>query len=130
MQPYPNLANGGPHNQGRYSDPNPINLDTNPQSTRPFPRDPAFPYIPASGTNDLIAMESLMYLQLTNGSYVFLVRSDDGFKLTCGPNPADTNFVVGQFDAGRGNDTPSTMYLTVTNSGLYPMRLLYFQGRF
>jgi hypothetical protein len=73
-------------------------------------------------------MEALMYLQLTNGNYVVAVRSDDGFKLTAGPTASDTNLVLGLFDGGRGNDTPSIIYFTVQTNGLYPMRLLYYQA--
>jgi hypothetical protein len=36
--------------------------------------------------------------------------------------------VIGLFDGGRGNGTPSTMYCTVATNGLFPMRLLYFQA--
>jgi hypothetical protein len=76
--------------------------------------------------NNNIALETLMYLQLTNGNYILTVRSDDGFRLTEGI--AHTNRILGQFDGGRGNGTPTTMYITVLTNGLYPMRLLYFQA--
>jgi hypothetical protein len=71
-------------------------------------------------------LEALMYLQLTNGNYIFAVRSDDGFKLTEGPTY--TNRTLGLFDGGRGNGTPSIFYVTVLTNGVYPMRLLYFQA--
>ena len=96
--------------------------------TPEFPAKSEFPYVPAGNPNNNIAMESLMYLELTNGNYVFTVRSDDGFKLTAGPTPGDTNLVLGLFDGGRGNGTPSTFYVTVLTNGLYPMRLLYYQA--
>jgi hypothetical protein len=84
--------------------------------------------VTAGGQNNNIALEALMYLQLNAGNYVIAVRSDDGFKLTAGPTPGDTNLVLGFFDGGRGNGAPSTIYLTVQTSGVYPMRLLYFQA--
>jgi len=127
-QPYPNLANGGPNADGSYSEANVINYDITgaPTGTPAFPFKSAFPYVPAGNPNNNIAMESLMYLQLTNGNYIFVMRSDDGFKLTEGP--ANTNLTIGSFDGGRGNGAPTTMYVNVVTNGLYPMRLLYFQA--
>ncbi len=129
-QPWPNLANGGPNGDGSYSEANTINYDITggPTGTPTFPYKSPYPYVPAGAVNNNIAMAALMYLQLTNGSYVFNVRSDDGFRLTAGPTPGNTNLVLGQFDGGRGNNTPTTFYITVTNSGLYPMRLLHYQA--
>ncbi|MDB6124128.1 MAG: hypothetical protein JWQ71_3121 [Pedosphaera sp.] len=128
-QPYPNLA-AGPDGNGLFSDTNVINFDINATSTGTFPGDAAFPYIPASGTNNFFAMEALMYVQLSPGIYTFAVRSDDGFKFTTGPTPANTNLTLGIFDGGRGNDNASTFDFIVQTNGLYPMRLLYFQGEF
>jgi hypothetical protein len=128
-QPYPNLANGGPNADGSYSEANVINYDINAVNAGGvFAGDSAFPYVPAAAVNNNIALEALMYLQLTNGNYVFVVRSDDGFKLTAGPTPGNTNLVLGLFDGGRGNGTPSIFYVTVKTDGLYPMRLLYYQA--
>lgn len=128
-QPYPNLANGGPNADGSFSETGVLNYDIDAVNNGgTFGGDTAFPYVLANPVNNNIAMEALMYLQLTNGNYIFVVRSDDGFKLTTGPTPADTNFVIGLFDGGRGNGTPSTMYCTVATNGLFPMRLLYFQA--
>src|SRR5205823_5006991 len=56
--------------------------------------------------------------------------SDDGFRQTVGPTVCDTNFVLGEFILDRGNGTPSTYQFIVQTNGLYPMRLLYWQGRF
>ena len=128
-QPYPNLANGGPNADGNYAEPDVINYDINAVNAGGvFAGDAAFPYVPAAAVNNNIALEALMYLQLTNGNYVFVVRSDDGFKLTAGPTPGNTNLVLGLFDGGRGNGTPSIFYVTVKTNGLYPMRLLYYQA--
>jgi hypothetical protein len=127
-QPYPNLANGGPNADGSYSETNVLNYDITgtPTGTPAFPFKSPFPYVPASGLNNNIALEARMYLQLTNGNYVFVVRSDDGFQLTEGPT--FTNRTLGLFDGGRGNGTPSVFYVTVVTNGLYPMRLLYYQA--
>ena len=73
-------------------------------------------------------MAATAYLELPAGGYSFGVRSDDGFKLTAGPTATDTNLVLGFFDGGRGNGTPSIIYFTIQTNGLYPMRLLYYQA--
>jgi len=118
----------GRNADGSYSETNTLNYDItgNPTGTPVFPYKSAFPYVPAGNPNNNIALESLMYLQLTNGNYIFVVRSDDGFKLTEGPTY--TNLTLGLFDGGRGNGTPSVFYVTVLTNGLYPMRLLYYQA--
>jgi hypothetical protein len=129
--PYPNTATNA-NGSNFYAESNTINYDITggPTGSFTFPTKSPFPYVPASGTNNWIAMEAEFYAQLGVGQYIIQVRSDDGFRLTCGPTPTDTNFVVGQFDGGRGNGTPTTMYVNVTTAGLYPMRLLYYQGMF
>jgi hypothetical protein len=128
--PYPNLA-GGPKGDGRYLEPGAINYDitgTNNGST--FPTKSPFPYVPAEGTNNFIAMEAFAYLQLSPGAYTFAVRSDDGFRQTVGPTVCNTNFVLAEYILDRGNGTPSTYQFIVQTNGLYPVRLLYWQGRF
>jgi hypothetical protein len=127
-QPYPNLANGGPNADGAFIETNILNYDITglPTGAAAFPFKSGFPYVPTNTLNNNIALETLMYLQLTNGNYILTVRSDDGFRLTEGI--AHTNRILGQFDGGRGNGTPTTMYITVLTNGLYPMRLLYFQA--
>jgi hypothetical protein len=130
-QPYPNEA-GGPNGGGRFIEPATINYDITGAATgaATFANKAAFPYVPAGAVNNFIAMEALAYVQLSPGVYRFAVRSDDGFKTTVGPTVCDTNFVLGIFDGGRGNDNPSTFDFIVQTAGLYPMRLLYFQGEF
>ncbi|MDB6122276.1 MAG: hypothetical protein JWQ71_1269 [Pedosphaera sp.] len=129
-QPYPNLANGGPNADGSYSETNAINYDITglPTGTPAFPYKSAFPYVPAGNPNNNIAVEALMYLQLTNGNYIFAVRSDDGFKLTEGSTLANQSLTLSSFDGGRGNGTPTLTYVTVLTNGLYPVRLLYYQA--
>ncbi|MDB6017176.1 MAG: hypothetical protein JWR19_1665 [Pedosphaera sp.] len=130
-QPYPNLAvDGGGTNF--FADTGTINFDITgaPSGSYTFPTKAAFPYVPAGGTNNFIAMAAEAYLQLAPGSYNFLVRSDDGFQLSSGITTKDTNIIVGAFDGGRGNDNPTTMYVNVLTNGLYPIRLLYLQAKF
>jgi len=127
--PYPNLA-AGPNGDGSYVEIGAINYDITaaPTGTPTFPYKNAFPNVAPSAVNNNIAMQALTYVELTPGSYHFAVRSDDGFKLTAGPTATDTNLVLGQFDGGRGNGSPSDIYFSVSAAGLYPMRLLYYQA--
>lgn len=127
LEPYVNLLTGNLLAMD-YSETDRLNYDItgNPTGTPAFPYKSTFPFVTAGNPNNNIALEAQMYLQLTNGNYVFVVRSDDGFKLTEGP--AKTNLTLGQFDGGRGNGTPTTMYVTVLTNGVYPMRLLYYQA--
>jgi hypothetical protein len=128
--PYPNVA-GGPRGDGRYLEPGAINYDitgTNNGST--FALKWPFPYVPAAGTNNFIAMEAFAYLQLAPGAYTFAVRSDDGFRQTVGPTVCDTNMVLAEYILDRANVTPSNYEFIVKTNGLYPMRLLYWQGQF
>jgi|GEM_PF-3135615 len=128
---YANLATNG-SGSNFYAESNTVNYDITGFATgsATFATKSPFPYVPAAATNDLMAMAAETYLQLGVGQYVVLVRSDDNFQLTCGPTPANTNFYIAAYDNGRNNAFPTTMYLNVTNAGLYPMRLLYGQGRF
>jgi len=125
--PYINLITGDLLAQN-FAETNTLNYDITglPTGTPAFQSKSAFPFVPAGNPNNNIALETLMYLQLTNGNYIFVVRSDDGFKLSEGPTY--TNLTLGLFDGGRGNGTPSVFYVTVLTNGLYPMRLLYYQA--
>ncbi|HMO64338.1 MAG TPA: hypothetical protein PKE47_03785 [Verrucomicrobiota bacterium] len=117
--PYTNLADtatSGP--DGRFQEPNIISYAAG-----------SFPGIPGTeGAIENIAMEAVTYISLAPGTYSMIVNSDDGFRLTTG-NVADRlqEFVVGQFDGGRGaGDT--VMNFSITQAGVYPFRLIYQQG--
>ncbi len=130
-QPYTNMA-AGPNGNGTYTETNTINYDITGRASGAwtFATKTNFPYVPANGTNNYIALAASMYLQLTQGVYTFAVRSDDGFELTAGPTPANTNVLLGIFDAGRPNYVATTFDFIVQTNGLYPMRLVYDQGLF
>jgi len=72
-------------------------------------------------------VQALFYLQLNAGSYHLAVRSDDGFGLNTGATPATATQVIGQYNSGRANTTPSDIFITAPTNGFYPMNLLYFQ---
>lgn len=117
--PYENIADpatSGP--DGRYNEENIISYAAG-----------AFPGIPGTEGGVLnIALEAVTYLELAPGTYSMIVNSDDGFRLTTG-NIADRlqEFVVGQFDGGRGV-TDTVMNFSITQAGVYPFRLTYEQG--
>ena len=74
-------------------------------------------------------MEILGFLRFQSaGVYQMGVNSDDGFAVTVGVNPKD-RFAqnLGQFDSGRG-PSDSLFYVVITNSAIYPFRLLWENG--
>ncbi len=91
-----------------------------------------FPGLPST-TEDTnfnnIALDAVAYLDLDPGSYSFIVNSDDGFRVYMGSDARDqlTSVILGEFDGGRGaGDT--VMNFSVSQAGLYSMRLIYEQG--
>ncbi len=88
-----------------------------------------FPGIPGTEFTTInIAMEAITYVPLQPGTYTMVVNSDDGFRVTTG-NVFDrvAEIRLAEFDAGRGaSDT--VFQFTVTKAGVYPFRLVYFQG--
>lgn len=119
-------------NNGIYYDQN-INYELAGNLQGYFCGDRTFPGIGPSdpgwngGNPDNIAMAATALLQLSAGKYVFGVRSDDGFKVSTGANPPYTDLVLGTFEGGRGSAETQFSFIAPVD-GLYPMRLLYYQG--
>jgi hypothetical protein len=93
-------------------------------------RDPTFPDQPFPGLahNNNVAIEVLTYLELAPGRYYMGVNSDDGFVVYAGPNARDLFAMdLGRFDGGRGA-ADTIFQFVVTEAGLYPFRLVYYQG--
>ena len=91
--------------------------------------DEPIPGIPGwGGSTDGIAGEYIALLDLARGSYTLGVNSDDGFQATIGANFGDLGAqVLGEFNGGRGaSDT--TFDIVVEEAGLYPFRVLWFEG--
>lgn len=89
-----------------------------------FPDEP----VPGLAHNFNYAVEIVAYLELTPGRHRMGVNSDDGFVVTTGVHPRDLLAVsLGRFDGGRGA-ADTTFQFEVTEAGLYPFRLLYYQG--
>ncbi len=91
---------------------------------------PTFPdeLIPGINHNFNIAAEVVAYLELTPGRYVMGVNSDDGFVVYSGVDTQDLLRVsLGRFDGGRGS-ADTLFQFDVSQAGVYPFRLLYYQG--
>ena len=85
-----------------------------------------------STLQDWIVAEAIGFVELKAGIYRFGVNSDDGFQLLGGLTPQDLAApVLGQFDGGRGADASlpqSACDFVVEQDGIYPLRLLWFEG--
>ncbi|MBU6401652.1 MAG: hypothetical protein KGS61_15150, partial [Verrucomicrobia bacterium] len=91
-----------------------------------------FPGIPSSNvtqpTTEDFACEITTYLSLKRGYYRMGVNSDDGFAVSVAPGEADVaGLRLGDFATGRGS-SDTTFDFVVTQDGIYPFRLSYWQG--
>ncbi len=129
-QPYVNEAAGT--NNGFYNV-SLININQSGCCAGFFGADSYFPGIGPTdpgwngGDPNHISMAATAYLELTAGSHVLGVRSDDGFRLTTGSALPATNLIVGAFDGARAS-SPTEFEFIAPVSGLYPFRLLYYEG--
>lgn len=101
----------------------------------------------SNGGLDNYVAEVTTYLELKAGSYSFAVNSDDGFVASTAPNVNDTfGTILGFFNGGRGAAAPlpqptgnpnivpgsntgnSVFAALVPEDGIYPVRILYWQG--
>ena len=85
---------------------------------------------PGGGTVNF-SEEVITYLEFpTSGTYTLGVNSDDGFGLAVSHlNPKDrfSAVVLGQFNGTRGQGD-TTFKVSVSQPGIYPVRLVYFQA--
>jgi hypothetical protein len=127
-------------NDGAYLDyTDVVNFDNSPNhdgnfqaQTAFYPNRPDinFPGIPgANGSTDNSSFEMLTYLQFDQpGVYTMGVNSDDGFKVTVGPNPADWFALnLGQYNGGRGS-SDTLFSFVIPSAGIYPFRLIWENG--
>ncbi len=91
---------------------------------------PSDPF-PGNTTGDNFSMEVLTYVEFPSaGDYTMGVNSDDGFRVAVAsltPKDRLTAVTLGQFDGGRGK-ADTLFSFTVTQPGIYPMRVIYEQG--
>jgi len=117
--PYANVADLSSFNpDGTYTEPGIISYGGN-----------FFPGIPGTeGNINNIALEAITYAELQPGTYTMVVNSDDGFRVTIGDARDRLREVkIGEYDGGRGaSDT--VFSFTITQAGVYPLRLAYEQG--
>jgi hypothetical protein len=108
-----------------------INYNQDAVSIGRIPNDTALPGF-APGDHNNLAMELLTYLELEEGIYAWSVNSDDGFRVTLATSADDPNAIVlGQFNGGRGSPAEGDdviYHFRVTESGLYPFRLIWQEG--
>ena len=91
-----------------------------------FPDDAGVPGIdPATTGNNDFTVESVAYLALQKGVYRFGMISDDGYKLNSGQSLHDgSSNPLAFHNGGPGNETVD---FVVTESGLYPVRFLWYE---
>jgi hypothetical protein len=96
--------------------------------------DAPIPGIPGTGpvalNTDWIAMEAYTYVEVEGPRlYTFVVNSDDGFRVTAGPeirSVLTTNW-LGQFDGGKGASDVE-FDVVARESGVYRLRLMWWEG--
>ena len=127
----PNIADlSGADASGYYTITNIVNWNISPGgSVDNFPPADAFPGIGANNVN--FSEQILTFIEFpAAGDYVLGVNSDDGFGVTASVlNPKDqsTAISLGKNDGNRG--AADTLFLvSVTQAGIYPIRLLYWQA--
>ncbi len=95
-----------------------------------FPGQP-IPGVPGlTGSTNHIVAEVFAWLDLPAGLTRFGVTSDDGFLVSAGATPLDftQRVTLGVFDGGRGAEGDTLFDVVVPTAGLYPVRLLWWQG--
>ena len=128
-QPFPNEA-ASPAADGSFTEPNTINYQQDGVDAGYFTGDRTFPGVEAGDPN-YMAVQATFYLDLAAGFHRLGVRSDDGFALSAGLSPTNATLEFGRFEGGRGSDLPggSTEFeFFVEKSGVYPMRLIWYEG--
>ena len=92
-----------------------------------FGEDQAIPQIQGWGdSSDGIVAEMLGYLELSKGLHTLGVFSDDGFKVSFGPNPKDQLGIIAGQNEGWGVNV--IFNIVAEADGLYPVRLLWYEA--
>jgi hypothetical protein len=85
---------------------------------------------PVDSNTDWIAMEAYSYVELQGGKlYTMIVNSDDGFRVTAGPeirSVLTTNW-LGQFSGGKGSSDVQFDVIPL-ETGVYRFRLAWWEG--
>jgi hypothetical protein len=126
--PYTNDATLGTNADGSFNIDTVLNFTGDAVDEGDFTGDQPFPGLPFA-PNQWFSSEGLLYLGLPAGYYRLGVNSDDGFEVTVTPpkGVSGAPIVTGVFDNPRG--AADTLFdVLVPTSGVYPFRLVYFQG--
>ncbi|MCW5558472.1 MAG: hypothetical protein KIT22_11660, partial [Verrucomicrobiae bacterium] len=133
-QPYENLIDTATYTfnaDGSYTEPVVIDYEQSGASVSGASSTAGYiPGIPGTdSTTDNIALEAITWAELYPGTYTFVVNSDDGFRVYAGKFAADkaTSIVLGEYNGGRGAGD-STFSFSVSQTGLYSFRLVWFEG--
>ena len=104
-------------------------LEDTPAEHGNFRPDEQMPGVPGKwGTTDGIAAEILTFIEFPEGQLRMGVNSDDGFRVEIGYiNDRENVMKVGEFPGGRGA-ADSLLLLDVRAAGVYPVRVIYFNG--
>ncbi len=104
-------------------------IDEPPVEHGNFRPDDQMPGLPGKwNTTDGIAAEILTFIEFPEGQLTMGVNSDDGFRVEIGYiNDRENVMKVGEFPGGRGA-ADSLFLLDVRAAGVYPVRVIYFNG--
>lgn len=104
-----------------------------------FNADTGVPGLPGTGSSnqglDNSVHEFITYIDLKAGAHIFGVNVDDGWMASSAPNAQDTLGTLLGFRNGPGgqngnplNNPNGAFTVVVTEPGIYPLRLLFWQG--
>lgn len=124
-QPFPNEAAGD--NNGIY-ELDVVNFSQGLTEEGRFFNETFFPGVedPIEDPN-FIAVGANGYLEVGVGLYKMAVHSDDGFRVTVGPQFNDQRLLLGSFEGGRGSATTEFSFI-IEKAGVYAFRMVYFEG--
>ena len=102
-----------------------INMSEDDQPRGFFPDKIIVPGIDPNYSTDDYAVEILTYLDLSAGAHRFGVVTDDGYKVASGASLKDPNApLLGFHNGGPANET---FDFVVTQAGLYPFRMVWYE---
>jgi hypothetical protein len=146
--PYPNLLDMSAANPDQtFTVPEVLNFNHNttagsggvPANAGIFNADTGVPGLPGTGSSnqglDNSVHEFITYMDLKAGVHIFGVNVDDGWMCSSAPNAQDTlGTLLGFRNAPGGqngnpiNNPNGAFSVIVTEPGIYPIRLLFWQG--
>ena len=126
ITPFANTATPNADGTFLYDEPVAVNYNDQATDTRGF-----FPSIAPPGilgNQDNFNEEIITYVPLTAGLHRFGLQTDDGHRLSAGRDPRDVPNLIDIGAADGGNATERRYYYYVQEAGIYPFRLLWYEG--